>query len=244
VTRLVGAELLKLRTTRTFWAISGSAIALLLLSLILTLALTKRFTEAEALSALSSAGFAGLMALILGVVYSAGEYRHGTIASTLLVTPDRLWVATGQALAAAVAGFVLGLVSVALVAVIGLPWLENKDAAPLPAGDVVELLVGNVLYAGLAGAFGVAVGALLRNQVAAIVLVLLMLFAVDPAVGALVPDYEKYSLTGLATAMSGGSAEDIGASDLFSVWEAALLWSAYTAILVLTAALQASRRDF
>jgi ABC-2 type transport system permease protein len=243
VTRLVGAELLKLRTTRTFWAIAGSALGLLLLTLVLTLALTQRFTEAEALSALSSAGFAGLMALILGVVYSAGEYRHGTIASTLLVTPNRLWVATGQVLACAAAGFALGLVSVAAVAVIGLPWLATKDAPTLPAGEVVELLVGNVLYATVAGAFGVAVGALLRNQVAAIVLVLLILFAIDPAVGALLPDYEKYSLTGLATAMSGGSAEDIGASDLFSIWEAALLWSAYTAILVIAAALLTSRRD-
>jgi ABC-2 type transport system permease protein len=243
VTRLVGAELLKLRTTRTSWALASSAIGLLLLTLILTLALTTRFTEAEALSALSSAGFAGLMALILGVVYSAGEYRHGTIAWTLLGTPDRLRVASGQAIACAIAGLAIGLVSVVLSAAIGMPWLSVKDAPTLASGDVVELFVGNLLYAGLAGAFGVAVGALLRNQVAAIVLVLLILFAVDPAVGALVSGYEKYSLTGLATAMSGGSAEDIDAPDLLSIWQAALLWSAYTVVLVWAAALLTSRRD-
>ena len=37
---------------------------------------------------LSVAGFSGLLALVLGVVVGAGEYRHGTIAWTLLVTPQ------------------------------------------------------------------------------------------------------------------------------------------------------------
>jgi ABC-2 type transport system permease protein len=243
VTRVVGAELLKLRTTRTFWAITGSSVGLLLLTLILSLALDDSLTEDEALSALSSAGFAGLMALVLGVVYSAGEYRHGTIASTLLATPNRLRVAGGQVLACAIFGAALGLLSVALAMIIGLPWLAAKDTPGLPTGEVLELAVGNVLYGALGGALGAAVGALLRNQVAAVVLLLVVLFVVDPAVGALVPTYEKFSLTGMATAMSGGSADDIGADDLLPLWQAALLWSALTVLLLWAAATLTSRRD-
>jgi ABC-2 type transport system permease protein len=243
VTQLVRAELLKLRTTRTFWAIGGSMLALLLLTLVLTLALTDRFSEDDSLSALSSAGFAGLLALVLGVVSSAGEYRHGTIASTLLTTPDRLRVAGGQALAGAIFGLGIGLVAVGVTMAIGLPWLELKDA-PIPPGDeLLDLIVGNLLYAALAGAFGMAVGALLRNQVAAVVLVLVILFVVDPSIGALLPDYAQYSLTGLSTAMSGGSADDVGAADLLPLWQAALLWCAYTAVLVGAAALLTARRD-
>jgi hypothetical protein len=62
-------------------------------------------------------------------------------------------------------------------------------------------------------------------------------------VAALVSEYEKFSLTGLGTAMSGGAAEDIGASDLLPVWQAALLWAAYRAVIVPSAALLTSRRD-
>ena len=243
MSHVVRAELLKLRTTRTFWAIAGSILALLLLTLVLTLALTDRFTEDEAHSALSTAGFAGLLTLVLGVVSSGGEYRHGTIASTLLVTPDRLRVVLGQVLACTIFGFGIGLLAVALSMGIGLPWLELKDAPTPSGGELAELIAGNILYAGLAGAFGVAMGALLRNQVAGVVLVLVILFVIDPALGALLADYERYSLTGLGTAMSGGSADDIGASDLLPVGLAALLWSAYTAVLAGGAVLLTSRRD-
>jgi ABC-2 type transport system permease protein len=243
MTRVVRAEVLKLRTTRTFWALAGSSLGLTLLTLILTLALTDRFTEEDALSAISSAGFAGLMVLVLGVVYAAGEYRHGTIASTLLVTPNRLRVASGQAIACAIMGFAIAAVSVAVAMAIGLPWLSVKDAPTLPAGELLELGAGNILYGTLAGAFGVAMGALLRNQVAAVVLVLVILFVIDPLIGALVPENEKYSLTGVGTAMSGGSAEDIGADELLPVWQAVLLWSAYTAALLIAAAQLTSRRD-
>jgi ABC-2 type transport system permease protein len=243
VTRLLEAELLKLRTTRTFWAFVGATLGLLLLILVLTLALTDFRTEDDVRSLLSTAGASGLMILVLGVVYSAGEYRHGTIASTLLVTPDRLRVASGQALAAALMGLAIGLVAALVTALLGLPWLAVKDAPTPGAGDLLELFGGGVLYAGLAGAFGAALGALLRNQVAAVVLVLVLLFVVDPTVAALLPDYEPYSLNGLGVAMSGDGGEGLGGEEPLSFWLAALVWSAYTTVLVAAAAHLTSRRD-
>ena len=94
MTRALTAELLKLRTTRTFWGLAGATLALVMLAVVLPLALDSGvFDESDVRSLLSSAGGAGLMMLILGAVFSAGEYRHGTIAWTLLVTPVRLLVA-------------------------------------------------------------------------------------------------------------------------------------------------------
>jgi len=99
MTRLVAAELFKLRTTRTFAAMVGATFALLLLLVVLSLALTDTFnTKNDVRSLLSSASLSGLFMLVLGVVAGAGEYRHGTIASTLLVTPDRLRAVTAQTL--------------------------------------------------------------------------------------------------------------------------------------------------
>ena len=79
MTRLVGAELLKLRTTRTFWGLVGATLALVLLIVVLSLALNDAFrNEDDVRSLLSTAGASGLLMLVFG----AGEYRHDTIASS------------------------------------------------------------------------------------------------------------------------------------------------------------------
>jgi ABC-2 type transport system permease protein len=244
MTRLVAAELFKLRTTRTFAAIVATTFGLLLLILVLTLALTDTFsTENDVRSLLSSASISGLFMLILGVVAGAGEYRHGTIASTLLVTPNRLRAVTAQTLGVAAAGLSVGLVCAALSAAIGLPWLSAKDAATLSTGELVALLAGCALYTALAAGFGVALGALLRNQVAAVVTVLVFLFVVDPAISALVDEYGKFSLSGLASSISGGSAEDAQGSEILPQGVAALIWAGYTVIVAMGAALLTARRD-
>jgi ABC-2 type transport system permease protein len=244
MTRQLRADLLKLRTARTFWALVGATLGLVLLIMVLTVIFesTPR-NEDDVRSALSTAGASALLLLVLGVVFSAGEYRHGTIAWTLLVTPNRLRVIAAQALACAVVGAAVGVVVVAITAAIGLPWLASEDAATLSTGQYLGLFGGGVLYSALAAALGAGVGALLRNQVVAIVLVLLILFVIDPVVSALVEGYDRYSLSGLGAALTGGTAENAGIDDLPPVWLAALLWAAYTAVLVGAAAVMTSRRD-
>jgi ABC-2 type transport system permease protein len=242
MTRLVGAELFKLRTTRTFAAMVGTTIALLLLILILTLALTDRFeTENDVRSLLSSASISGLFMLILGVVAGAGEYRHGTIASTLLVTPNRLRAVAAQVIACLLGGLAIALAAVAIALVVALPWLSAKGA-PIPsAGHLVRDLVGGVAYAGLAAALGAALGALLRNQVAAVVTLLVLIFVVEPVVGALLEDVAPFTLTGLGAAMSGATGDD--GTDLLAPGVAALVWACYASVLAVLAAISTSRRD-
>jgi ABC-2 type transport system permease protein len=243
VTRVVSAELLKLRTTRSFWGLALAAMALVMLAVVLPLALNDDFTnEDDVRSVLSSAGASGLMMLILGVVASAGEYRHGTIAWTLLVTPVRLRVATGQALAAGLAAAAVVSVTSVFTAAVALPWLAARDAPSLGAGEVLGIFLGGILYGALAGAFGAGLGALLRNQVAAVVLVLVFLFIVDPALIAIFDAYDKFSLSGLATSISGGSEDDLE-GDVLPLGAAVAVWAAYTALLVAAAAALTSRRD-
>jgi ABC-2 type transport system permease protein len=243
VIRVVSSELLKLRTTRTFYGLMGTALGLVMLAVILPLALESDFsTEDDVRSVLSSAGVAGLIALILGVVFSAGEYRHGTIAWTLLVTPARLRVAAGQALACGAAGAAVAAVAAAFTAAVALPWLSARDAPSLSGGELLGIFLGGILYGALAGAFGAGLGALLRNQVTAVVLVLVFLFVVDPALRAVFDGYDRFSLSGLGTSITGGSEEELEA-DLLPFWAATLVWAGYTAVLVGAAALLTSRRD-
>lgn len=240
----VAAEVLKLRTTRTFWALALSTFALILLIVVLSLILDDalRSDEDAVRSLLSTASLSGLLMLVLGAVAGAGEYRHGTIASTLLVTPNRLQAVTAQTLACALAGFAVGLAAAALTAAVALPWLASIDAPMLDTGEVLGIVFGNALHSGLAAALGVAFGSLVRNQVAAIVTLLLFLFVIDPAISALVEEYAPFSLSGLATSITGGSDDDF-AGDLLPVGAAVAVWTAYTAVLAVAAVALTTKRD-
>jgi ABC-2 type transport system permease protein len=240
VTRLVGAELLKLRTTRTFWAVAGSAVGLVLLIVVLTLALDNQLrSPTDVRSLLSTAGIAGLLTLVLGVVVGAGEYRHGTIASTLLVTPQRLRAVGAAVLACFLGGLAVGLVASGLTALIAVPWLSAQDSVLPSLGGSLEIFLGGALYAALAAALGTAFGALLRNQVTAVVIVLVVIFVVDPAVSGLLEGVSPFTLTGLGTSMSGGT----DGGDLLPRGVAAVVWALYAVLLTVLAAIFTARRD-
>lgn len=245
MTDLLRSELLKLRTTRTFWLVIASGWGLMVLITVLALALDSTpATESEVRGILSTAGTSGLFVLVLGVVASAGEYRHGTISSTFLVAPDRLRVLLSQALAYTAAGFLVGCAAAALMAAIALPWLASIDAPTMPSRELLGLFLGGAVYGGLAGGLGVAVGAVLRNQVAGIVLLLVVLFVLDPALSALLDGYAPYSLTGLGVTISGGTGEDVaGGTDLLPVWGAVLVWASYALALIGAATVLTRRRD-
>jgi ABC-2 type transport system permease protein len=239
VTRLVGAELLKLRTTRTFWGLAGAAAGLVLMIVVLSVALDTSLTEDNVRNILATAGLSGLLTLVLGAVAGAGEYRHGTIAWTLLVTPSRVRAVTGQVLACGVGGLAIGVAVSAMAAAIALPWLAAKGAPMPPAGDLLQVLLGSALYAGLAAMLGAGLGALFRNQVAGIVIVLVQLFVVDPTLAALIEDFGPFTLTGLGAAISGLDSD----GDLLAPGVAALVWAGYATIFAALAALRTARRD-
>jgi ABC-2 type transport system permease protein len=241
VIRLIGAELLKIRTTRTFWGLTAGAVGLVLLIVVLSLSLDDSLnTETNVHDLLSVAGFSGLMALVLGVVVGAGEYRHGTIAWTLLVTPRRLRAVSAQTLACAIAGAVIGLTAFILAVAVAIPWLSAKDA-PLPSlSELLELIAGVVAYAGLAAALGAGFGALLRNQVAAIVIVLVALFVVDPTLAALDESLAGFTLSGLGAAINGASDDS---ENLLEPVIAGLVWALYALLFVTLAAIRTANRD-
>jgi ABC-2 type transport system permease protein len=241
VIRLIGAELLKIRTTRTFWGLTAGAVGLVLLIVVLSLSLDDSLnTETNVHDLLSVAGFSGLLALVLGVVVGAGEYRHGTIAWTLLVTPRRLRAVSAQVLACGLAGIAIGLTAFVLATAVAIPWLSARDA-PLPSvSELLELVAGVVAYAGLAAALGAGLGALLRNQVAGVVIVLVGLFVVDPTLAALDESLAAFTLSGLGAAINGASDDS---SDLLAPVTAGLVWALYALLFVALAAIRTANRD-
>ena len=246
MTRLIASELLKLRTTRTFWWLSLAAVALPVVVVVITLATSHTTTDNDARVLLSNIGIAGLFMIILGVVGAAGEYRHGTVTSTFLVAPDRRRVLIAKGVANAIGGLLVGAVTAALVMAISIPWLSAQGhsvgALGLSTGAVIGIAAGSIAYAGLAAAFGVGFGSLLTNQVAAVVIVLILVSVVDPIVASLVSGYGRFSLQGLAMGLSGGTAKDAG-YDLFQPVVAGLIYLGYATVLIAAAAVVTPERD-
>ncbi len=85
MTALLRAELLKLRTTRTFAAVVGCAAALSLTLVVLGAALGKE-TKAHALFTNSAITY---IIVILGAIAMTGEWRHRTITGSVLAAPNR-----------------------------------------------------------------------------------------------------------------------------------------------------------
>ena len=210
MTRLLRAELIKLRTTRTFYALAGVAIGLSLLLTILTASIGDT-TQDSVLNDVFQNDTSTLFIMILAIVGITGEWRHRTITSSLLAAPDRIRFLAAKTLAFAAAGTLLSLGISIAVSIAGFAILGARDLPTPHLGDLLELIGRNAGAAAVLGAFGVGVGSLVRNQPVAIVGILLAAFVVDPLLGQFAHDVEVYSPTGaLPSAIQGISPADVG----------------------------------
>jgi ABC-2 type transport system permease protein len=210
VKRLLRAELIKLRTTRTFYALAGVAIGLSLLVTVLTASIGDT-TQDNVLNDVFQNDLSTLFIMILAIVGITGEWRHRTITSSLLAAPDRVRFLAAKTLAFAAAGALLSVAISIAAAIVGYAILGARDQPTPPLGDVIELMGRNAGVAALLGGFGVGVGSLLRNQPVAIVGILIMAFVVDSLLGQFAPGVEVFSPTGaLPSAIQGIDPGDVG----------------------------------
>lgn len=208
---LLRAELIKLRTTRTFAALAATAIALSLGLAILLAALTEP-TEASVVQDVFAADLSSVFILVLGVVGVAGEWRHRTITSALLAAPDRIRFLLAKTIAYATAGALLSLLITVAVAVAATLVLAFRDLPTPDVPDLLDLLWRNLVIAALLGGLGVGVGALVRNQPVAIVGLLAVAFVVEPTLLGLAADVGRFGpIIGAPSAITdvGGEDEDL-----------------------------------
>jgi ABC-2 type transport system permease protein len=191
---LLRAELLKLRTTRTFAALVGAALALSLLVVVLSALLQDEWTS-EDVRNLFLADFTGLFIMLLGVMGMAGEWRHKTITGTVLAAPDRLRLLAAKMLSYAAAGAVLSLIVTVTIMLVGTIILSIRGIDTAPLSDLVDVLWRNLLVAALVGALGVGIGAVVRNQVVAIIAVLVLGFVLEPLLFGLLPEVGRFGPT-------------------------------------------------
>lgn len=214
MSRLLRAELIKLRTTRTFYALAGAAIGISLVITILVASLEEP-TKDSVVTDVFQNDASTLFIMILAIVGITGEWRHRTITSSLLAAPDRIRFLAAKTLAFAAAGALLSIAISISIGIVGYAILEFRNLPTPDLGELVEQFARNAGVAALLGAFGVGVGSLVRNQPTAIVAILILAFVVDPLLGNLAPAVDRYSPVGaLPSAIQGLNPDDVGTPDV------------------------------
>jgi ABC-2 type transport system permease protein len=238
---VIAAEIFKMRTTRTFYGLVAGSLGLVLLIVILVTALVKFSADDQPLEdMLGVTGFVQPFAMVLGILAVTSEFRHGTVTPSLLVTPNRVKLTLAKLAASVLVSLALGLIATVLVTLIvkGIGGARDLDTS----GDAGKIIIGTTIATGLWGALGVGIGAIVRNQVGAIIGALVYVFVLENLVG-IIPGVDdvlpKYGFNGVSSALS---AFDNGGDRLDQV-PGGLLLALYTAIFLIIGIAMMRERD-
>ncbi len=184
---------------------------------------------------------AAVLFLILGIIGMTQEYRHRTATPTFLTTPGRGRVVVAKLIAYRLAAVPLALIIVAVDVVVVTVYAGARGGAPSFTGDNLEVLGRAGLTLVVYAVIGVGVGALLRNQVGAIVGSLVYLFVVEQLIQSIPATRGAYKW------MPGGAAEamlpNLQAVELLEAWQGGLLLLGHGLVAALLGTLLAVRRD-
>jgi len=259
VTALVRSELRKIRTTRTWMGLTLGGLALVAFY-VTVIVFTAGTTDAggNGLPSLSDpaavrtvygvpleVGY--LMPLMLGVLLICSEFRHQTITPTFLATPRRGRVLAAKAAAAGIVGLAMGVLITAVVAGLGAVLIAARGyPVLLTSHSVPRTLAVAVLGLAVWAVFGLGFGALLKNQVAAVVSAIVLVTVVG---GLLTLLFNWVHLDGLARLLPGNASTamiqpaNVGGTDLLPWWGGALVLLAWGGVTAGLGALLTLRRD-
>lgn len=241
---LLRAELAKLISTRSarWLVLSAAALSALAVSGVVAgggVAQDALATETGLRTVLAHGGLAAILPLILGILVTAGEYRHGTVVDTFLTEPRRGRVVGAKLAVGAGVGLVVGLLDAAVTAGAATAWYTAKDVdLDLGSEVAVRSMVGIVAWTMLYGAIGVAVGSMIRTPPAAIVAVVVWLFIAETAVAGLLVDVGRW-LPGTAASTLGNS----GLDGALSQGGAGVVLLGWTVLAAAGAFVATARRD-
>jgi ABC-type transport system involved in multi-copper enzyme maturation permease subunit len=244
---LLRAELFKQRSTRTSLALAAGMVGLVAFAVLvhgLGVGTDNADTASEQITVVLGPGelLGVLFAGLLGAMSVTAEIRHGTIRPTFLVTPWRGRVITAKAATSILIGAAFGLAASAVAAATATAALRARGIdVLLDSGDYLLFIAGGAAAAALWAAIGVGVGAVVRNQVPALIGVCVWLLFVETL---LLGDVAN--LSDVARFLPGAAAQGLAGQDpgtLLAPAVALVLLAPYAAAAVIVGSRTTSRRD-
>lgn len=197
--RILRSELLKIRTTKMWWLFAIAMLVMTGLALtyngFYAHEMLKMATElppdmppeeveqygtsmaaqtavvTHAANIFTSGQYFGLLfVLLLGMLLVTNEYHHQTATATFLATPRRTTVVIGKLVAAMVMAAGFWLLTTAVSLAVGVVFFQSEGVSNhLGDWKVIQAILLNLLAYAVWGVFGVGFGALIRNQIGAVV---------------------------------------------------------------------------
>ncbi|MEU1398641.1 ABC transporter permease [Micromonospora zamorensis] len=189
---LVRSELLKIRTTNTWWVFALISLPLWALTLLINWLQADTLTngdlgevpadQTDTLAAASSADalssnlfttgqfFGLLIVMLLGIIVVTSEFFHQTVTTTFLTQPHRTAVMSAKLVAAGILALLFWLVTTAFNLIAGSAVLNAIGMGSQLGNDAAWRAIGlNLLAYLLWAVFGVGIGVLIRSQIGATV---------------------------------------------------------------------------
>ena len=192
-------------------------------------------------AAFSQATAASVLFLILGIIGMTQEYRHRTATPTFLTEPRRWRVVAAKLAAYLLVAAPFAVLVLAVNVLVVEIYAGARGSAPSLTGDNLRVVLNSGLVLMIYAFIGVGVGALIKNQVGAIVGALVYLFVVETIVvsfGALQGAY-KWLPGGAVRAIT----SNLQAPELLQPWQGGLLLLGYGLLAAVLGTLLAVRRD-
>jgi ABC-2 type transport system permease protein len=236
------SELRKMRSTRTNLGLLAGMIGLTLLTVLINgfvLSAAELQTHDNQHTLLSAGTNGALFAALIGVMAITSEYRHGTIRPTFVVTPHRTRIVAAKVISSLVMGIAFGIVAIGLSFGVGYAVLAGRgiDFA-LDMNHLLLLVLGTLGMTALWAALGVGFGAVIKNQVLAVIGVIIWAFVVDNLLRELVPDVGRYTPVAASDSMTAGFADY-----LLTPVAGGVLLLGYVVAFVVAGAILVARRD-
>jgi ABC-type transport system involved in multi-copper enzyme maturation permease subunit len=251
VKALVHAELLKLRSTRLTPMLLSATLGLVML------AIATNVPGVLGGTGLLSLDDPGLFALVvgigfgvpqvlitlLGVLAFTQEFRYGTASSTYLIEPRRTRVLVAKWLSLVLASGVLTTATLAVAVPFGIALIRSQGAEVIVGAQLWQTVAAGFALMAAYGVIGVALGALIRNQIAAVVGVLIWMLAVEQILIPVLPEVGRWMPWGATSSLL-----QLGPSygfdgELLSAPMGGLVLAGYTAAAVALALRFTLRRD-
>ena len=251
------SEWTKLRSVRsTMWsllAMAGIAIGLMSLIAWATMHRWARFEPREQAALLHRpleiilarpVFVCQLVVAVLGVMVISAEYTTGMIRSTLQAQPRRLTVLAAKVAVFAVLMLVVGEVLAFAAFFVGRQLIAAHIPVNLSDPGVTRSVIGAGLYLAVLGLFSLAFGAILRHTAGAITAVLGLILIVSNLTG-LLPDSWGHHINAWMPTNAGllilqpQQAPD----DLLTPWQGLAVFTGWTVLLLVLAAVLFKRRD-